>query len=95
MIYACVRAKLLQSCPSLCSPMDCSLPDFSAHGILQTRILEWLPCPPPGNLPNPGIKPPSLMSPALAGKFFTSSVTWEAQCPSYFSSRLCFSKYVL
>ena len=32
-----------------------------------------LPCPPPGDLPNPGIKPESLMSPALAGRFFTNS----------------------
>jgi len=32
-----------------------------------------LPCPPPGDLPNPGIKPASLVSPALAGKFFTTS----------------------
>ena len=31
-----------QSCPTLCNPMDCSLPDFSAHGILQARILEWV-----------------------------------------------------
>ena len=38
-----------------------------------------LPCPPPGHLPNPGIKPASLMSPALAGGFFTISATWEAQ----------------
>ena len=36
-----------------------------------------LPCPPPGDLPDPGIKVASLMSPALAGGFFTSSVTWE------------------
>ena len=35
-------------------------------------------CPPPEDLPNPGIEPASLMSPALAGKFFTSSTTWEA-----------------
>ena len=33
-----------------------------------------------GDLPNPGIKPTSLMSPALAGGFFTTSATWEAQC---------------
>ena len=38
-----------------------------------------LPFPSPGDLPNPGIKPGSLMSPALAGRFFTSSTTWEAQ----------------
>ena len=34
-----------------------------------------LPCPPPGDLPDPGIKPESLMSPALAGGFFTSLAT--------------------
>ena len=37
-----------------------------------------LPCPPPGNLPNPGIKSMSLASPALAGGFFTTDATWEA-----------------
>ena len=35
-------------------------------------------CPPPGDLPNPGIEPISLTSPALEGGFFNSSVTWEA-----------------
>ena len=34
--------------------------------------------PPPGDLPDPGIKPMSLMSPALAGGFFATSATWEA-----------------
>ena len=37
-----------------------------------------LPCPPPGDLPNLGIEPTSLVSPALAGGFFTTSATWEA-----------------
>ena len=36
-----------------------------------------LPCPTPGDLPNPGIQPASLMSLTLAGGFFTSSATWE------------------
>ena len=38
-----------------------------------SRQESWtgLPCPPPGDLPNPGIKPSSLVSPALAGRFFT------------------------
>ena len=119
--YMCIRAKLLQSCPTLCDPMDCSLPSSSVHGIHQARILEcvvipffssyhqqhlgspkhymcaqllshvqlfatpWtatsqtplsmgilqarileriampsLPCPPPGDLPNPGIELRSL-----------------------------------
>ena len=35
-------------------------------------------CPPPGDLPNPGIKPTSLMFPALVSRFFTASATWEA-----------------
>ena len=34
------RAKSLQSCPTLCDPMDCSLPGFSVHGILQAGALE-------------------------------------------------------
>ena len=38
----CVYAKSLQSCPTLCSPMDRSPPGFSVHGILQARILEWV-----------------------------------------------------
>jgi len=42
--------------------MDCSLPGSSVHGILQAIILEWVPFPSPGHLPNPGIEP---RSPAL------------------------------
>jgi len=41
----CVLAKLLQSCPTLCDPMDYRLPDSSAHGILQARILEQVAMP--------------------------------------------------
>ena len=37
-----------------------------------------LPCPPPGDLPDSGIEPPSLMSPALTGRVFTTSAAWEA-----------------
>ena len=74
-----VQAKLLQYCPTLCDPMDCSPPGSSVHGIFQTRILEWIACPSPGDLPDPGIEPASLMSPSLAGGFFTTSATWEAR----------------
>ena len=38
---AAAAAKSLQSCLTLCDPMDCSLPGFSVHGILQARTLEW------------------------------------------------------
>jgi len=73
-----VRARLLQSCLTLCDPMDCNPPGSSVHAILQARILEWVAMPPPGALPDPGIEPLSFMSPALAGRFFTTSATWEA-----------------
>ena len=46
----------LQSCLTLCDPVDYSLPGSSVHGILEARILEWLPCPPSGVLPDPGIE---------------------------------------
>ena len=39
---AAAAAKSLQSCPTLCDPMDCSPPGFSIHGILQARTLEWV-----------------------------------------------------
>ena len=72
-------AKSLQLCLTLCHPTDCSPPGSSVHGSLQAKILSGLPCPPPGVLPNPGIEPTSFTSPALAGRFFTTSATWEAQ----------------
>ena len=50
----CVCVKLPQSCPILCNPMDCSPLGSSVHGILQARIVEWLPCPPPGIFPTQG-----------------------------------------
>ena len=35
-------SEVAQSCPTLCNPMDCSLPGSSVHGIFQARILEWV-----------------------------------------------------
>ena len=49
-----------QSCPTLCDPMDYSPPVSSVREILQARILECVPFPPPGDLPNPGTEPGSL-----------------------------------
>ena len=40
--HSAAAAKSLQSYPTLCNPMDCSLPGFSIHGILQARTLEWV-----------------------------------------------------
>ena len=54
-------------------------PGSSVGGILQAReYLSGCLCPPPGDLPDPGIEPMSLASPALAGSFFTTSTPWEA-----------------
>ena len=70
-----------QLCPTLCNLMDCSPPGSSVRGILQARILVWGVISFSGDLPNPGIEltsPVSLVSPALAGGFFTTGATWEA-----------------
>ena len=56
-------------CLNLCDPMDYSPPGSSVHGVFKSRILEWLPFPPPGNLPGPEIEPES---PALAREFLTT-----------------------
>ena len=56
-----MKVKVTQSCPTLCDPMDCSLPGSSVHRILQARILERVAgsLPSAGDLPNPGIEPRS------------------------------------
>ena len=76
--WTCMLPKLLQSCLTLCNPMDCSslcssVMGFSRKdtGVDYHALLQ-------GNLPHPGIKSMSLMSPVLAGKFFTTSATWDA-----------------
>ena len=53
-------AKSLQSCLTLCDPMDCSLPGSSVHGILQARILEWIAVPCCRRSSDSGIKLESL-----------------------------------
>ena len=55
----CDTDTVVQSCLSLCDPMDGSLPGSSVHGILQARVLDGLPFSSPGDLPNPGIEPGS------------------------------------
>ena len=74
----CVHAKSLQLCLTLRDPMDYSLPGSSVQGILQGRLLKRVAMPSSRESFWPGIKPVSLMTPALAGGFFTTSATWEA-----------------
>ena len=57
---------------------NCNLLGFSVHGILQARTLRWVAMASSRDLPDPGIKPTSPVSPALADGFFTASATWEA-----------------
>ena len=74
-VFLSLRAKSLQSSLTLYDACQAPLP----MGFLQARILKWVTIyPSPGGLPNPGIEPVSLMSPALAGGFFTTSTSWEA-----------------
>ena len=61
-------------------PVDCSPPGSSVHGSLQARTLEGLPWPPPGDLPDPGMEPTALTSPALTGGFLATSAT-QAPAP--------------
>ena len=77
-VHACMHGRSLQSCLTLCSPMDCSLPGCSVPGILQARILEWAACPPLGDLPKPGIKPTSPAAPTLQAYFLYRWATREA-----------------
>ena len=63
-----LRVSVAQSCPTLCSPVDCSPPGSSVHGILQARILEWVAIFFLGDLPNPGVE---TGSPALQADSFT------------------------
>ena len=77
---ACVCA---QSCPTLCGPVDRSPPGFSVRGILQARVLEWVPCPPAGDLPYPGMEPASLAFLAFAGRVITARATWEDLCSEH------------
>ena len=78
-----------------CAVLNCSgvqlfaAPRAAAHqaalsmGFSRQEYGSGLPCRPPGDLPNPGIEPASLASPALAGRFFTTSATWEGPLKMY------------
>ena len=93
-LQLCLHAKSLQSCLTLYAPMDHRPLCSSAHGILQAWMLEWVAMPSSHGSSQPRIDSSSLMFPALAGGFFTTSTTWEAhlsslawvKCPGYSGS---------
>ena len=63
--------------------------DPPSMGLSRQEYWSELPGPPPGDLPNPGIQPASLKSPALAGGFFTTIATWEAPQVDLLRSTQC------
>ena len=72
-----MHAKLLLLCLIICDPVDCRSRTEAplSKGFSKQEYQRALPGPPPGGLPHPRTGTASLMSPALAGRFFT----WEAQ----------------
>ena len=68
-----------ESCPTLCKPMDCSPP--GSMGFSRQEYWSRLPFPPLGDLPDPRIEPASPVSPALAGRFFTTALPGKLQSP--------------
>ena len=83
-----MHAKSVRSVPTLCDPIDCSLPGSYIHGISQARILNGLLFPPPGDLSDPGIEPESLC--LLHWQVDSFSATWEAHNKHYFKSYLVY-----
>ena len=75
----CVCAKSLQPCPTLWDPTTVAHQAPLSMGFSRQEYWSGWPCPPPGDLPNPGIETLPLTSPAVAGRFFTTSTTWEAR----------------
>ena len=79
-MYACVRAKLLSRILLFVALWTVTHTVQAPLSMRFSRQENWsgLPSLPPGDLPDPGIEPVSLTSPALAGRFFTTSAPWEA-----------------
>ena len=69
-----------QSCPTLCNPLDCSLPGSSVHGISQTRIVEWIVI----SFSRGSFWPRDWTSVSCIGRRILNQwATWEAQIHSY------------
>ena len=73
-----VKVKSLSHVRLFATPWTVALQAPLFMGFSRQEYCSVLPFPSPGDLPNPGIKPASFMSPALAGGFFTTNATWEA-----------------
>ena len=72
----CVRDRLLRSRLTLCDTMDHSPPGYSVYRMLKARILEWVAMPSSKVSCQPRDR--HIKSPALVGRFFTTSTTWDS-----------------
>ena len=93
-IYArvCVCVLFAQSCPTPCKSTDCNPPGSSVHGFSRQEYWSGLPCPPPGDLPDPRIKPGSLV---LQADSLLSEPPWKpiyAHISTYISASM-YDKY--
>ena len=81
-MYTCnrVEAVVSQLCLTLCRHMDCSLPGYSVHGILQARILEYVAVPFSRGSSQP--RDQTQVS-CIAGRFLNTIATWEAHTYIY------------
>ena len=74
----CVCAQTLCHVQLFTTPWTVACQAPLSMGFSQQEYWSGVPCPPPGDLPNPGIEPASLTSSALTGGFFAISAIWEA-----------------
>ena len=74
----CVCAKLLQSCLTLCDPVDCSPPGSSVQGIFHARILEWVAIPFSKGSSQPRDRTCTSCISCIAGGFFTAEPRGKA-----------------
>ena len=78
-----VRVRLCRSC--VCAKLlSCAM------GFSRREYWDGLPCLPPGDLANPGIEPTSLIFPALEGRFFITSASWEALCRACLTTKVLY-----
>ena len=81
-----------QSYPTLSDRMNCTHQALLSVEFSSKKYWSRLPFPPPGDLPDPGIKPVSLVSPALIGGFFATCATWEQDNTVTGVSKFCLWK---
>ena len=76
-LHACVSVKSLSRVQLFATLWTVALHDPLSMGFSRQEYWSGLPCPLPGDLPDPGIEPAPLKSPALTDWIFTISATWE------------------